>query len=142
MEVTNALPQSSQDQRWSIRPKASAALASKRDSSAIKRTLPQRGQFGRLRLSFASKRGAGTWHAEWTIIVDPPRRTHLTAPSACTIARRLWRHGDAGVKLSWLVGKIWLPGGTVAQRPQRDGASIGTQLVRPDMTQSSILPLA
>jgi hypothetical protein len=79
MEVTNVLPQLSQDQSWSIRPIALAALASKRELSAISNTLPQRGHCGLLRLSFANSRGAGTWHADGTIIVGPARRT-LTAP--------------------------------------------------------------
>jgi hypothetical protein len=80
MEVANALPQSSQDQSWSIWPIALEALVLKRDSSATSKTLPQRGHFGRLRLSLACRRGNDAWHADWTIIVDPPRRTHLTAP--------------------------------------------------------------
>jgi hypothetical protein len=46
MEVTKAVPQSSHDQLWSIRP-----LALNRDSSAISKMQPQRGHFGRLSFS-------------------------------------------------------------------------------------------
>jgi hypothetical protein len=85
------------------------ALALKRDSSATSNTLPQRGHFGRLRFSLAKNRvgtrvatcGDKAWHADWTIIVDPPRRT-LTAPYDADTARRLWHDRDGGVKLSWL----------------------------------------
>jgi hypothetical protein len=80
MEVENVLPQS-QDQSSSIRPMALELLVSKRDSSATSKTLPQRGQLGRLRFSLAKNRGARAWyaelwHADGTIIADPPRRTH------------------------------------------------------------------
>src|SRR5271170_7636205 len=100
MEVTNRLPQSSHDQVWSMRP-----LALNRDSSATSRMLPQPGHFGRLRFSVAWTRldeatFAVTWHADWTIIVDSPRRS-LTAPRDSQPARCLWRQGDGGVKFSW-----------------------------------------
>ena len=40
-------------------------------------TLPQRGHLGRLRFCLAKvgTRGEVAWHADWTIIVDPPQRT-------------------------------------------------------------------
>src|ERR1700761_5179316 len=53
-------------------------LASKRDSSAKSKTLPQRGHLGRLKLSVASSRGVhreDAWYADWTIIVALLRRT-------------------------------------------------------------------
>jgi hypothetical protein len=46
--VMKALPQSSHDQAWSIRPPAL-----NRDSSATSRMLSQRGHFGRLKFSVA-----------------------------------------------------------------------------------------
>jgi hypothetical protein len=61
IEVKNSLPQSSQDQAWSIRP-----LALNRDCSATSNTLPHSGQFGRLNFAVASIRGrpdTGLWHA-------------------------------------------------------------------------------
>jgi hypothetical protein len=90
------------------------ALALKRDSSATSKTLPQRGHFGRLRFSLAKNRvaargatrvatcGEKAWHADWTIIVDPPRRI-LTVPYDADTARRLWHDRNGGVKLSWLL---------------------------------------
>jgi hypothetical protein len=58
-------------------------LASNRDSSAKSKMLPQRGHWGRLKLSVASTRGVhleDVWQADWTIIVDLLRRT-LTNPA-------------------------------------------------------------
>jgi len=54
-------------------------LTLNRDSSAMSNTLPQRGHLGRLSLSVAAGLDARTWHADWTIIVEPPRRSR-TAP--------------------------------------------------------------
>jgi hypothetical protein len=48
-----------------------------RDASATNNTLPQSGQFGRLKSSVARTRGDG--YADCKVIVDPPRR-QLTAP--------------------------------------------------------------
>jgi len=91
IEVANALPQPSHDQSCSMRP-----WALKRDSSATSITLPQRGHFGRLRFSVAKvflgdkarvdTRGDDAWHADWTIIVDPPRR-----PPTATLSSRMLR---------------------------------------------------
>jgi hypothetical protein len=69
IEVANSWPQSSHDQAWSIRP-----LTLNQDSSATSRTIPQLGHFGRLRSSVARTRVDRAWQADWTIIVDPPRR--------------------------------------------------------------------
>jgi hypothetical protein len=47
------------------------ALASNRDSSAISKTLPQRGHFGRLKLWAAVARAVileDAWYAAWTIM--------------------------------------------------------------------------
>jgi hypothetical protein len=44
-------------------------LALKRDSSATSKTLPQHGQFGRLRFTVASAWEAAAVHAGWTVIV-------------------------------------------------------------------------
>jgi len=43
----------------------------------MSKTLLQRGHLGRLRFSLAKvgTRGEVAWHADWTIIVDPPQRT-------------------------------------------------------------------
>jgi hypothetical protein len=41
-----------------------------RDSSAISKTLPQSGHFGRLKSSVARTRVDALWHADCTIIVD------------------------------------------------------------------------
>jgi len=46
-----------------------------RDSSAISKTLPQCGHFGRRKFSVATTAGDGFGHADGTIIVDPPRRS-------------------------------------------------------------------
>jgi hypothetical protein len=64
--------------------------------------LPQRGHGGRLKFSLARTRAVGAWQADWTIMVDPPRRTlpHRN-PYDSDAARGLWRHRDDGVKLSW-----------------------------------------
>jgi hypothetical protein len=70
--VTNAVPQWSHDQAWSIWP-----VKLNRDFSAISNTLPQCGHFGRLKSWVASKFWVASigiaelWHADWTIIVDP-----------------------------------------------------------------------
>jgi hypothetical protein len=133
------LPQSSQDQSWSIRPIVLAAPASKRELSATSNTLPQRGHCGLLRPSLAKNRGARTWHADWTIIADPPRRTHphrTLTPKHCTPSMAPWRRRR----------EILMPFAAEnagnRQPLQCDEVSIGTQLVRPDMTQSSIFSLA
>jgi hypothetical protein len=69
IEVKNLLPQSSQDQAWSIRPPIP-----NHDSSAISNTLPHCGQFGRLNFAFAGIREIKPSYAGWTVIVDSPRR--------------------------------------------------------------------
>jgi hypothetical protein len=51
-----------------------------RDSSATNKTLLQRGHFGRLRSLVARTHVDGAWHANWTIIVDPPQRS-LSTPN-------------------------------------------------------------
>ncbi len=96
MDVTNSLPQASQDQAWSIRPRML-----KLDSSAMRSTLPQCGQLGRPRLSGARPRVEKTRQAGWAII-DPPQRSPPVPSSILSHpVRPLWRHGDTGVKLSW-----------------------------------------
>src|ERR1700731_417472 len=65
IEVTNAVPHASHDQAWSMRPRRL-----NRDSSAISRTLPQSGHFGRLRTSVARTRADALWHADCPTIVD------------------------------------------------------------------------
>jgi hypothetical protein len=96
IEVTNSLPQLSHDQSCSTQP-----LALNRDSSATSKTLPQRGQFGRLKFAVARVRAVGTWQVDWTIIVDSPRRPS-PHPFVRYHARNLWRCRDAIVKLLWL----------------------------------------
>jgi hypothetical protein len=58
-------------------------LTLNRLSSAISNTLPQSGQFGRLKSSVATTRVDGLVYADGKFIVDPPRRfalrTHLDA---------------------------------------------------------------
>jgi hypothetical protein len=79
IEVTNALPQASHDQAWSMRPRRL-----NRDSSAISRTLPQSGHFGRLKSSVARTRVDALWHADCTIIVDASSTfAHRTNRPAC-----------------------------------------------------------
>lgn len=61
------------------------ALASNRDSSAISKTLPQRGHFGRLKLGVALARAVlkDAWYAAWTIMaisLDAPS-PHPTVPT-------------------------------------------------------------
>jgi hypothetical protein len=50
-------------------------------SSAISNTLPQSGQFGRLKFSVAKIRVDGLVYADCKFIVDPPRRFALRTPS-------------------------------------------------------------
>jgi hypothetical protein len=69
------------------------------DSSATSKTLPQRGQFGRLRSSVAITGVDDAWHAVWTIIVDPPQR--LTTSIGYQPERHLWRCRDNFVKVPW-----------------------------------------
>jgi len=114
-------PQSWHDQAWSIRP-----LTLNQVSSPTKRTGPQLGHFGRLRSSVATTRVDRAWHADWTIIVDPPRRffphrTRLDPTLGANTwighldldltgrhaARAVWRARDGFMKLSWL----WISGG-------------------------------
>lgn len=81
IEVTNSCAQSSHDQAWRIRP-----LRLNSDTSAINRTLPQRGHFGRLKSgvtgSLAVQANSLAVQANWMLIVDPPRRSD-TAPRCC-----------------------------------------------------------
>jgi hypothetical protein len=93
MEVTNSLPQPSHDQAWSMRPRTL-----KRDSSAMSRTLPQRGHFGRPRFWVPRPCDEKARWADWTVIVDPPRRPNR---SQSYPADSLWHDRDGGVKLSW-----------------------------------------
>src|SRR5580700_3021649 len=96
MEVTNSWAHSSHDQAWRMRP-----LKLNADSSAISRTLSQRGHFGRLK-SYLT--GFGALQANWTVIVEPPRRP-LTHPDLSRYflydEGSVWRRYDAIMKLSW-----------------------------------------
>ena len=77
------------------------------DSSAISRTLPQRGHLGR-RKSYVT--GSGMLQASWTVIVEPPRRSHThpnLSPIGCHDAESMWRRHDAIMKLSWPRGAIF-----------------------------------
>jgi hypothetical protein len=86
IEVTNAVPQPSHDQAWSIRPRRL-----NRDASAISSTLPQSGHFGRRKSPVATTRLDAFWHAVWSIIADASstfaHRTHRQeSPSMLKVA--------------------------------------------------------
>lgn len=83
MDVTNSLPHASQDQAWSIRPRML-----KLDSSAMRSTLPQRGQLGRPRFSGARPRVEKARQAGWAIIDSPQRSPPYPHPS-CPILSAL-----------------------------------------------------
>jgi hypothetical protein len=68
IEVTNSYEHSSHAQACRMRP-----LRLNADSSAISRMLPQRGHLGRRKSCVT---GSGALQAYWTVIVDPPRRSH------------------------------------------------------------------
>jgi hypothetical protein len=98
IEVTNAVPHASHDQAWSMRPRRL-----NRDSSAISRTLPQSGHFGRLRTSVARTRVDALWHADCPTIVDASSMlAHRTQPIARHVEDSVWRRRDAFMKLPWL----------------------------------------
>jgi hypothetical protein len=110
--------------------------------------LPQSGHFGRQKSSVASTRRVDAlWHADCTIIVDPPSTlAHRTQSIAGQFGGRVWRRRDTFVKLPWLC-KVPQPteqnGGICVGRPRRfhrPEVSSGAQLVRPDIRQSSNLP--
>jgi hypothetical protein len=91
------LPQSSQDQEWSIRPPTL-----NQDSSATSNMLPHCGQFGRLNLAVAGVRDIGLSYAGWTVIGNSPRRPSPHLSIGHEGASNLWRRRDAIVKLLWL----------------------------------------
>jgi hypothetical protein len=96
-----------------------------RDSSAISRTLPQSGHFGRLKSSVARTHLDALWHADWSIIADASstlahRTNRQESPRiAKYVESRVWRRRDALMKLSWL----WMV-------PQRRNETAGFALRR------------
>jgi hypothetical protein len=98
IEVTNAVPHSSHDQAWSMRPRRL-----NRDSSANSKMLPQSGHFGRLKSSVARTRVDALWHADCTIIVDASSMlAHRAQPITRHVEDSIWRRRDAFMKLPWL----------------------------------------
>src|ERR1700756_2663628 len=90
------------------------------DSSAISRMLPQRGHLGR-RKSWVT--GSRVVQGSWTVIVDPPRRSHTQPmyPDRRYDAWPLWRCHDAVMNLSW-------PGGAIFGRYNNGGGRICIKL--------------